>query len=294
MRTERSIWLVFLLTALPCPAAQDAAPPQPGVAELIARIQAKEKAITAVSVKMRTRSAHPDGAVFETSGTLRVLGATHFHTTSRMRMGDAMEGEHEVVRTPDGLWMRELDPIQGEVFTTMSPDLIKTVEAAAKQLGDDGMPGAIPGQNEGPLGSALLVSLQRQFELKVDKKLVKDGIDHWVLRGTSRPGQEPEAAGLPNPDTVEVVVSETPLAVVRMAQFAAGKEILVIEIDDVQVDPPLSPASFKLDSRGKRVLDVMDYAPMAAQINALLDEAKRVQAGEKPPGDKPPGTDRGK
>lgn len=299
MRTERSTRLVFLLsvlsgvTALQGASAQEtvpAAPAEPSVADLIERIRAKEKATTAVSVKMRTRSALPDGAQFETSGTLRVLGATHFHVASKMRMGEGMEGEHEVVHTPEGTWMRDLDPIQGEVFTVMTPELIASVEAAAKVLGDDAIPGAIPGQNEGPLGSALLVSLDRRFALRVDKKVVKDGIDHWVLRGEVRPGQTAEAEGLPDPDSVEVVVSERPLSVVRMAQFDTGKEILVIEIDDVQIDPPFAPASFKLDSRGKRFVDAMDYPPMAAQITAMLDKAKAVQAE----GDKPPATDRGK
>lgn len=296
MRTERSTRLVFLLTvlsgvtALQGASAQETAPAAPSVADLIANIRAKEKATTAVSVKMRTRSALPDGAQFETSGTLRVLGATHFHFASKMRMGEGMEGEHEVVHTPEGTWMRDLDPIQGEVFTVMTPELIASVEAAAKVLGDDAMPGAIPGQNEGPLGSALLVSLDRRFDLRVDKKVVKDGIDHSVLRGEVRPGQAAEAQGLPDPDSVEVVVSERPLSVVRMAQFDAGKEILVIEIDDVQIDPPFTAASFKLDSRGKRFVDAMDYPPMAAQFSAMLDKAKAVQAE----GEKPPATDRGK
>jgi hypothetical protein len=83
--------------------------------------------------------------------------------------------------------------------------------------------------------------------------------------------------GLPQPDRVEVWVrtlNDTAYAVVRMAQFKAGQELLVIEIEDVRIDQPMAETSFKLDARGKRVIDVMEHPPAAAQIKSMLEKAK--------------------
>lgn len=280
------MWAFFALAPLAPLAAQDPEQPaKPTVAELITQLQTREKAAKTVSLAMRSRTAVPDGPTFETAGSLRVLGTTHFHVSMRMKIGDGMEGEHEVVRTPDGTWTREVDPMQGEVLTKMSKETMLALEEAAKELGDDVPAGAIPGQSEAPLGSAMLASLVKRFDLEVASKLVRDGIDHWVVRGDVRSGASPEGdeEGLPRPDRVELLVRATadgPLAVVKMTQFAQGTEVMTVEIDSVVLDQPMAEASFKIDDRGRKVVDVMDYAPAAQQIQSVLDQAKRKKEGK--------------
>ena len=290
MTSTRSFPMVFVLGAVaPLAAQPPAAGAKPTVADLIAQLQQREKAVRTVSLQMRSRTTVPDGPSFETTGSLRVLGKTHFHVSMRMKAGEGMEGEHEVVRTPEGTWTRESDPMQGEVLTKMSKETMAELEEASKLLGDDVPAGAIPGQSEAPLGSSMLSSLNKRFDLQVTSKLVRDGIDHWVVRGDLRAGALPEGEdeGLPRPDRVEVLVRATadgPLAVVRMAQFSEGNEVMAVEIDSVVLDEPMAESSFKIDDRGKRVIDVMEHPPAARQIKEVLDQAKRKrEAAGKPP-----------
>lgn len=279
MNTRRSLFEVFLLGAIGPLALHGPAPAQkPTVAELVTQLQERERAAKSVTLKMRSRTAVPEGPSFETTGSLRVLGKTHFGVSMRMKIGEGIEGEHEVVRTPDGTWTREVDPMNGEVFTRMSKEKMLELEEASKILGDDVPAGAIPGQSEAPLGSAMLVSLGKRFDLQVASKLVRDGIDHWVVSGEVRPGEVGEDDGMPKPDRVELLVramSDGPLAVVHMSQFSEGKETMALDIDEIVLDLPMSEASFKIDDRGKRVIDVMDHPPAAQQIQAVLDQAKR-------------------
>jgi hypothetical protein len=295
MHDRRFLCLVFVLAAQASLAAQDApagtagsAPAgAPSLAEVVARLQEREKAAKSFELKVKSRSAVPDGPQFETEGTLRVLGTTHFHLAMKMRLGDGMEGENEVVKTPEGTWTREANPIQPEVFTVMTKDLMREVEAAAKVLGDEA--GALPGQGEAPLGSAMLTSLAKRFDLKVADKLVRDGFDHWVIRGDARPSEASPAADLPEPDRVEMLVralSDGPLAVVKMVQFDQAAEVMSIEFTDLVLDRPMAEASFKLDSRGKKVLDVLDHPPAAAQIQGMLAEARKKTQEQKDKADK--------
>jgi hypothetical protein len=196
-----------------------------------------------------------------------------------------MEGAHEVVRTPTGTWTREIDPMQGEVLTRMGEETMRELEEASKVLGDDVPAGAIPGQSEAPLGSAMLASLDKHFDLEVAGKVLRDGIDHWIVRGPARAGagDRRDSDGLAQPDRVEVLVrtlASGPLAVVRMSQFSDGAEVMSLEIDEIVLDQPMAEASFKIDDRGKRVIDVMDHPPAARQIQEVLDQARRKREGK--------------
>ena len=61
--------------------------------------------------------------VLRTKGSLRVLGKTHVHVKMNADFGDGMVGENETVKTPEGVWTREQDPVQGTVYTYMRPEL---------------------------------------------------------------------------------------------------------------------------------------------------------------------------
>lgn len=278
MICKRSICTVFLLVPVAAIRAQDPNADVPTVPQLIERLQALEKAAKSVSLQMRSTSVVPDGPTFETRGSLRVLTGTHFHVSMQVRFGEGMEGEHEVVRTPEGTWIREVDPIQGEVFLHMKPELMRELEAASKELGGDVAMGAIPSQSEAPLGSAMLRSIGERFALEVRAEpLVENGLDHWVVRGELREGEAAALEGLPEADMVEIVVRQRPLEVVRMVHFRRGQPILTLEIDDVQLDLPMSEASFRLEAGGRTFRDVMDHPETSAQIRAILEEAKAAR-----------------
>ncbi|HLU38530.1 MAG TPA: hypothetical protein VK081_04045 [Planctomycetota bacterium] len=298
MQTRRLLPPVFLLAAiLPAAAQEGAKEPLPTVPEIIAKLQARERAAKTVMLTMRSRTTVPDGPTFETEGTLRVLGTTHFHVKMRMRADEGIEGQHEVVTTPEGSWTREVNPMQGEVITRMSKETMAALKEAEDLLGEDGPPGAVPGQSEAPLGSAMLASLAKHFDLAVQGKIVRNGLDHWLLRGDVRPGVQGEVEG-PVPDRVEVLVQVLkgePFAVARMTQFDDGAEVMTVEINDVQLDLPLAESSFQMDTKGRRVIDVMDHPEAAAQIREVLDraKAKREEKGNAKDG-KDGGQDRGK
>jgi hypothetical protein len=244
------------------------------VPDLIAQIAAKEAAVRSVALRMKSRSHVPGAPPFETEGSIRVLGTTHFHVTMLARFGDGMEGRHEVVRTPAGAWTREVDPVEGEVCTFMEPELMEKLAAASKVLGHDAGMGGVPSQSEAPLGSAMLRSLSERFDLAVKRRIVVGGIDHIVIEGSAKPGV-PMEEDMPVPDHVEVLVREVPLGVARMIQFKDGKELLSLTIEDVQIDAPMAEESFTLDADGKtRFIDVMKHPPAAEQIKAVLAEAE--------------------
>lgn len=290
MTTRRSLWLVFLLGTLPPLGAQPPAtggagpePAMPTVADLVEQLKQREQGAKTVSLSMRSRTKVPDGPEFEASGTLRVLDRTHFAVNMRMKVGEGMEGEHEVVRTPMGTWTRESNPMNGEVFTHMDQETMRQLEEASAVLGDEVPLGAIPGQSEAPLGSAMLESLAKHFDLKVTGKVVRDGLDHWVVRGEARPaGEQGQDDGLPKPDRVDLLVrtlGDQALAVVKMTQFSEGSEVMTLEIDEVVLDHPMAESTFTMDTRGRTVLDVMEHEEAARQIRDVLERARRKKEG---------------
>ncbi|MCA8944187.1 MAG: hypothetical protein KDB80_16600 [Planctomycetes bacterium] len=246
------------------------------VHDLVAKIQAREGAVKSVRLAMTTTGEFPGGATFRTEGTLRVLDATHFHSKLEASFGDEMTSESETVKTPDGVWMRERDPAQGEVFVRMDKDLMADLESASRALGD-GSPAIAPGvdQAAGPLGSKMLEDLDAQFALKVEGPRVVDGQEVWTVDGDRRAGGDTVDDEFGPAERVAVLVRRSDCALIRMTTFSSGKPLVDVKVTSIELDVPMEPASFELAvPKRARVVDVMDHPPARAQIERIFAEAK--------------------
>jgi hypothetical protein len=277
-RTLVTSALAFALGVAAAPAQQVPEPPEvASVAELVRLIQQREKTVESVAIAMRTKGTFPGEAGFETTGTLRVLDATHFHSSMRVGFGDGMSSEFETLRTPDGVVMRESDPAQGEVFVRMDQALVADLESASKALGQAA--GTIgvgaPDLSAGPLGSVMLEDLAAQFDLQVSAPRPVGEAPCWVVQGPRRADLSDDQAAFGPADQVDLVVRCADLAVIRMTQLAAGKPIVEVEILSLVVDQPMDPTSFSIAIPEKaRVVAAMDHPPARAQIERVFAEAE--------------------
>jgi hypothetical protein len=264
--------------------AQDPAQPA-ALQQLIATMREREQSAKSAQLTMRTKGSYPGGITFEITGTVRVLGTTHFQVKTKAAFEDEMTVESETVKTPEGVWMREKDQIHGEVFTRMEPALMQRLEEASAALGE-GPPlqGGLGGKGIVPVGSAVLEAMDKSYELAVQDRRI-DGNAYYVVAGPVRGGIDAEDAGLPIAARVELLVRQRDLIVERMSHFdAAGEETMRVEILELELDAPLEPESFVLVlPAGQSFIDVMDHLPAATQINAQLEryeEKRRGAAGE--------------
>jgi len=271
---------LFLLSASTLAMAQDtpSKEPQPtSVKELVAGMQAAEKAVDGVVMEMSTKGRYPGGTTFEIEGSIRVLGATHFHISTKATFEESVTAESETVKTPEGVWMREKDPAFGEVYTVMSPETVAQLAAASEALGEEtNGPGGV-GQAKDPLGSKMLSSLDTQFDLAVAAREL-NGEAYYVVAGGARADAPEDESSYPTPDRVELLVRQRDLAVVQMVQFRNGKELMKIEILRLDLNPQLEPASFRIElPEGKQFIDVMEHPPAAAYIRNTLERAAQQQ-----------------
>jgi hypothetical protein len=188
-----------------------------------------------------------------------------------------------MVKTPQGLWILEKDPSFGEVFLKMDQELAARLEEASRILGQEGggIPGPMGAQSTSPLGGALLESLSQQYDLSVERKLIADGQECWVVAGDLRGDlPAPDENAPPMPDRVDILVRIRDSAVLQMVHLKDGREQLRVNITRLELDRPMEEASFRIDVPGREPKDVMEHPPTAAQIQATLDAAEAKKNGE--------------
>lgn len=252
--------------------AADPTAQAPSLQDLVTKMKAGEKGVTSAYMEMVTTAPFPGGVTFLIEGTVRVLDETHFHIANRITI-DGITSESERVRTPEGIWMREKGPAFGEVYLTMDSALANQFKEALQVLA--GEEGALQNPAGQPLGSAMLESLQKQFDLQVKEQTIK-GQDYFVVQGASRDGDVRQAGpqGMPTPDRVEVLVRVADLAVVQMTQFNDGKELMKIETLVLELNRPMEKASFHLEPPvGVAFKDVREHLPAWTQIQQMLRKA---------------------
>ena len=279
----RTVIPVLFVLALPAPNL----PAQPGqlktLQELVAEMKAREKAATSVYLEMTSTGSYPGDVQFETRGTLRVLHGTHFQFHLQTSFGDGSSGESDMVRTPEGLWIRDTDPGFGEVFLKMDRELAARLEEASRILGQagGGFPGPLSEQSTSPLGGALLESLSQQYDLNVERKLIADGQECWVVAGDLRGDlPAPNENAPPVPDRVDILVRIRDSAVLQMVHLKDGRQQLRVNITRLELDRPMEESSFRIDVPGREPMDVMEHPAYAAQIQRTLDAAEAKKKGE--------------
>lgn len=291
MQLLRTLSLIVLAS----PALAQGSSPEaelPTLAQLLERMRSQEadleKGLVAgdrtVYMEMETSSSFPDGTSVSTKGVVRVLGKEHFHNSVAVEFGDGMRSENETVRNPNGVWMREKDPVQGELYLRMNPEDMARLEEAAKELGQDGDAGPVPvGRASAPVGSKVLEDLGRQFELKVSRRhQAQDGETYWVIGGTVREGAESEFDVMAfSPDQIDIQVRERDGVLTRMTQLRSGSPVLDVRITRMELDRPMKPESFVMEIPARQeVLDVMEHPPARQQIDRMLSEAEEKRAGK--------------
>ncbi len=300
-----------VLSALGAASQQPGTTPEPAapkpedvrtVDDLIGYVQAHERTVKSVTMSIQTEGVFQDGSPFTTEGTLRVLGETHFQQKMTAKLGPDMEFETETVRTPDGVWMRERDPIQGEVYLHMDKALMARVQSASEAVGEAGGVG-LDGRSESPLGSAMLRDIDRQFQLTLSGPKVIDRAECWVVAGPVRAKDDASGDVLgTGADRVDIVVRVADGAITSMTQFKEGRPLIQVHIHDLVLDPILEPESFVLSVPPRtELVDVMDHPPTQAQLQELFERAQEKgwkdpaeQAGDTPKdatGETPPPND---
>jgi hypothetical protein len=284
--------LTALWSAVPSTAQEAAAKPVEAsqvrsIDDLLAFVKAREGKARAVIMEIESVGKFPDGSEFRTEGTLRVLGKTHFHARMVAQLGPDVEAETETVRTPEGLWMRERDPVQREIFLAMDRATMERVDAATEVLGESAALGGFGTREaESPLGSLVLADLAQQFDLEVGEPRDVGGTRCWIVSGGIKGGLDPdeEAFGL-GADQVDVVVRVSDGALVKMTQFRDGEPLLEVTIGKLQILESLDPASFTLALPERaQWSDVMDHPPARAQLDQLFEDA-RAKGWKDPAGD---------
>lgn len=245
-----------------------------GVEDILTALRAAEGRFERAVMRIRTEGWLPDGSKFRTEGTMRVLGKTHFHVRTHWAFGEDLEGETETVRTPEGVFMREDDPVQGEVFTRMSRELMERVDGASRALGGGALAGPGAEQSESPLGSRMIADLGASFDLRVTGPQTVDDAEVMVVSGPRREGVEVDELA-PEADQVDLLVRVRDGAVVRMTQLKDGVPVTEVRVLELDQTTELQPESFVMQPpQDATFVDVMDHPPAREQILRLLEDAR--------------------
>ena len=277
--------MMILAGLTPCLPAQSEQDSQAyTVSSLVAEMRERQKPVTTAYLEMTTRGSYPGGVTFEIQGSIRVLGETHFHSSHRSTFEEAITVETERVVTPDGAWMREKDPAFGEVYLAMGRALSVMLRAATAELAGEG--GGMDNPAKDPLGSAMIESLNKEFDLTVQKRVINSRdylvVDGPRLAAADSSGADGRGGRVPTPDRVELLVRLPDLAVVQMTQFKDGAELMKIETTVLELNRPMKMESFRIDlPEGKSFKSVKDHPPAWAQIQRQLKLAEDQRAARK-------------
>ena len=271
---------------------------QPTLKQLLVLLERSESTTKTIQLEMTSEGAYPGGAPFRTKGKIRVLRSTlddarpsHAHVTMRAEFGEDLVAETESVRTPEGVYMREVHPAFGEVFLRIDKALAVELDEASKILGQD-VPGSLGAQGSAPLGSSLLQQLSTQFDLEVSAQQVRGGQSGYWVRGDLKKGAKAEAElGAPLPDRVELFVRAGDGVVLEMIHLAGGEPVMSMKITKVILGAPIDPKSFAIDAAASEVVDFSKHPPAAAQLEQIRADVAKAKAKRSGSGEQKPAVD---
>jgi hypothetical protein len=253
------------------------APADP-VSELAAAMVAAERALVSARIELRTRSRWGDDTEVTTSGVLHVLRGTQWsvHAAYELQFADGFRGRAESAQTTDGITLYEDFPAFGESFVHVDAALVTDLEWAGRVLQRDDLPGMTDPRAQAPLGSGLLLELQRHFDLQIDAaRSERQGEAGTWLQGRRKSGLDLDDPALPIADRVEVFVRSSDRALLEVVQRRGDQVTEAIEVTSLQVGLTVPAKVFRVDGRGQRLLPVKEFAPLREQIDQALTEAER-------------------
>jgi hypothetical protein len=245
--------------------------------ELVARMQAAEKALQSIALEMSTMSLQGGGAVVTTKGSLRVLRGTQaaIHCKVEFTTDDGLRGSSESVQKSNGIELFEDDTANGPVYVQLDSKLVADLEWAGEVLAAEDVPGMKARRVAAPLGSILVAHAKTHFDLAEASKKDREGeVGKW-LAGPRKKGLDVEDPGLPVADIVEMFVRDKDLALLEVRYKQADKVIQHLVVDRVQIDVELPAELFKVDGGGMRLRHVQQHQPLWDMIQQTLKEAER-------------------
>ncbi|MBL9076116.1 MAG: hypothetical protein JNL08_01350 [Planctomycetes bacterium] len=259
--------------AAPAPAAPQAGP----IDGIVAAMQAAEQRASRFTVELTTAGQLPGDLALSTRGVLHVLRGAQpaVHTAVEFSFADGLGGRVESAQTAAGIVLYEENPAFGELYLRFAPELVADLEWAGSVLGRSDLPGMADRRAMAPLGSTMLVELQREFALGVvDGRRDRAGEPGTWLAGPRRGGLDDDGSGQPMADRVEVFVRDRDHALVEANWLQGERRVQQIVVQRLEVDGDLPPALFTVDGRGQRLRDVQQHQPMWDQIQQVLQKAE--------------------
>lgn len=276
-------WLSCTLTAGPAQEPQAgagaAAQPDP-VADLVAKMQQAEGALTSLALGLSTEGRLPSGLTVTTRGELHVLRGAQpdsqprLHTRLEYEFADGVRGQLETAWTESGIVLFEEDPAFGPVYVRIAPSIVADLDWAGGVLGRSDLPGMADRRAQSPLGSGMIAELRRTFDLAVDARTERGKEAGTWLVGSAKRGLDERDPDLPLADRVELFVRERDHMLLVARWFVGDDVVQQIEVTRVELGADLPAATFTVDGRGLRVRDVQLHQPLWEQIEQAITEAE--------------------
>ncbi|MEO0479226.1 MAG: hypothetical protein AAF196_07080 [Planctomycetota bacterium] len=256
-------------------------------------IRQRESKITSLRLSLHTEISPEPDVRMTMDSEVRVLSGTHLHMTARTVFPGDIEVETESVQRPGGNYFREDDPLQGEVFTSMTPEFRQRVEEATAVLANEGIPAPqISPEADALLGAQMLEDMNRSFEFTIDGPRVVGGERVWIVGGPLRLAGESEDLLGTGADRASLIVRTRDGLVQQVTQFREGRSVFDAKVVEFFANPELDPESFRIDlPAGQEWIDVMDHPPAQQQFEELFQLAEELKK-EQPPA--PEGGDGGR
>ncbi|MCR9247954.1 MAG: hypothetical protein NXI31_23230 [bacterium] len=284
--------LIGILGALPGQAEAAGKKSQPdAIAAIVTEIRQAEQALRSVRIELATFGSYPADLEMRTSGSLHVLRGAQprLRTVVRMSYSNGLTATMESLQTADGVTFYKDDPAFGEVFVRVGAAVVADLEWAGEVLDRSDLPGMKDARAAAPLGSAMLESLRREFDLTVATDRTNRGEDEgrWLV-GKRRVGLADVAGELPLADRAEIFVRNRDHAVLDVVQYQGDQVLHRIDVTALAVDEQMAPSTFQIDGRGQPLREVDTYVPLWSLIQDVLGKAEAKRRPEDLPADKDP------
>lgn len=274
-------WLPAQETTKAAAAPREADP----VEALVVQMRAAEQAASSVRVALRSQVELPSGLSVATEGTLRVLRGTQpdeparLHSVVGYSYGDGLRGRIEYSQTQNGVEIYEDNPAFGEVLVHISPAIVTDLQWAGRVLDRADMPGMIDGRAQSPLGSGLVDTMRRQFQLTIEADGRRGSEVGIWLRGDRRAKVADLDPDLPLADRVELFVRSRDHALLEVTQKQGDKVVQQIVVTELVLGETFEAKELRVDGRGQRVREVQQYLPLYEMIEDVLKKAESKAEG---------------
>lgn len=192
----------------------------------------------------------------------------------------------EKVRTPGGIWLHQASELTGQKWLRVDPSTMRRLDQAAEVFGSAGA--LRPGETARPgavIGAELLEGLARSYRLSTgEDRVVGDEPCESVRAELEHRLDSELGAFVPRerPNEILLAFSKKDLFLREMIQKLNDRTTAALTVRDVEINPKLDPADFKLvPPEGVRFQDVMSDPVAAIRIRMDLKKLDEWQARQR-------------